>query len=259
MGNDDYEDILNDSLEFLGGKPVVDGGKIHYGPLELTTAPKDGKANTLMADHLFSPSIFLSERIERGLLSARHKSVLELGAGAALPSLLLSTLQDAPSLVVVTDYPDEGIMGNIQQNILRNKEAMNPTCKVLYQGYNWGQDSQPLLELNSFTGYDVLILSDLVHFDSCHEVLVSSITALLRPSPDARVHVSAGFYTKPEACTNFIAIATAAGLKLEEIHTDPTEGWKGTMEVTTLNRDELAARKAACRYWVGAWSPPQLQ
>lgn len=34
------EDILHDSLAFLGGKPVVDDELICYGPLRLTVAPK---------------------------------------------------------------------------------------------------------------------------------------------------------------------------------------------------------------------------
>ena len=34
------EDILSDSLEFLGGKPVIDDSKILYGPLVLSLAPK---------------------------------------------------------------------------------------------------------------------------------------------------------------------------------------------------------------------------
>ena len=34
------EDILSDSLEFLGGKPVVDDRKILYGPLVLLLPPK---------------------------------------------------------------------------------------------------------------------------------------------------------------------------------------------------------------------------
>jgi hypothetical protein len=34
------EDILSDSLAFLGGDPVVDNDSVHYGPLILTIAPK---------------------------------------------------------------------------------------------------------------------------------------------------------------------------------------------------------------------------
>ena len=40
---------------------------------------------------------------------------VELCSACALPSLLLSTLSpEPPSLIVVTDYPDEGIMGNLK-------------------------------------------------------------------------------------------------------------------------------------------------
>ena len=37
LGN---EDILSDSLAFLGGKPVIDDYEISYGPLVLSLAPK---------------------------------------------------------------------------------------------------------------------------------------------------------------------------------------------------------------------------
>jgi nicotinamide N-methyltransferase len=45
--SDDYEDILKDSLEFLGGKPVIDDEAIKYGPLVLTVAPKVWMASFL--------------------------------------------------------------------------------------------------------------------------------------------------------------------------------------------------------------------
>jgi len=93
------------------------------------------KANTLLADRLFSPSLLLAERIERGLVPATgcsglvsksaieygthlfiyfilllffHK-VVELGAGCALPSLLMATLAEHPSVILVTDHPDKTI------------------------------------------------------------------------------------------------------------------------------------------------------
>jgi EEF1A N-terminal glycine/lysine methyltransferase len=40
MDIDEPEDILNDSLVFLGGNPVVDSDTVSYGPLTLTIAPK---------------------------------------------------------------------------------------------------------------------------------------------------------------------------------------------------------------------------
>ncbi|KAG6333926.1 hypothetical protein ID866_5158 [Astraeus odoratus] len=94
------EDILLDSLEIFGVERTDDPGCIQYGDLVLTVAPKmrwhllmgmkmrdvllrlvdthtddlDGKANTLLADHLFSPALFLAERIERGLIEVSGRS-----------------------------------------------------------------------------------------------------------------------------------------------------------------------------------------
>ena len=71
--------------------------------------------------------------------------VIELGAGCALPSLLSATLEDAPALVVITDYPDGVIMGNLNANVERNRKHFSPKCDVHVVGYEWGQDVSPLL------------------------------------------------------------------------------------------------------------------
>ena len=71
--------------------------------------------------------------------------VIELGAGCALPSLLLSTLSDPPSLVVVTDYPDEGILGNLKRNVEKNRNVVTKGCSVQSYGYEWGTDASHLL------------------------------------------------------------------------------------------------------------------
>jgi Lysine methyltransferase len=113
---------------------------------------------------LFSPSLYLAERIERGLLSAANQTgmviidtlnsylisltytaVIELGAGSGLPSLLLATLSDPPSLTVITDYPDPGILGNLKKNVEQNKPKFQPGCNVECEGYEWGTNVEQLL------------------------------------------------------------------------------------------------------------------
>jgi EEF1A N-terminal glycine/lysine methyltransferase len=100
-----------------------------------------------LADHLFSPALVIAERIERCLLSVSDKTVLELGAGAALPSLLstILPLSDAPKLVVVTDYPDAAIMGNVERNVKENAALANSGVDIRPVGYEWGADPQHLL------------------------------------------------------------------------------------------------------------------
>ncbi|KAF9051721.1 hypothetical protein BJ165DRAFT_1450810 [Panaeolus papilionaceus] len=249
----DSEDILSESLEFLGGKPVIDDTKIQYGPLTLTLAPKEGKAITYLADHLFSPGLYLAERIERGLLDIKGKTVLELGAGSALPSLLLSTISPPPLLIVATDYPDEGIISNLNANAKRNEALVMEGCTLLTRGYDWATDPEPLLSLlPSPTGYDVLILSDLLHFFTAHDDLITSIRYFLAKTPDARVHVGAGKYTQADVCNNFLTKAKEAGLNMDEI-TAENEEWKGNLAVSGLDKEDLTLRKANCRYWIGRW------
>ncbi|KXN86518.1 Putative nicotinamide N-methyltransferase [Leucoagaricus sp. SymC.cos] len=224
------EDILNDALSFLGGTTILEDDSIHYGPLTLTVA---SKANTLLADHVFSPALFLAERIERQLLAAPGSTA---------------------SLVVVTDYPDDGILGNLQKNVERNRAHFNITCQVKCAGYAWGNDPQPLLDFlsNDRKGYDIVILSDLLHFDSFHDILLASATALLAQTPTAHLHVAAGNYTRPHVCDSFITKARKLGLVFEEMTMQTNEeGWLGRLEVRGFDNEALSLRKAACRYWVG--------
>lgn len=72
-------------------------------------------------------------------------TVIELGAGCALPSLLMATLPQPPAIVVVTDYPDDTILGNLEANVNRNWSHYQSGCSVRYFGYEWGKDVGPLL------------------------------------------------------------------------------------------------------------------
>ncbi|KAG6841044.1 hypothetical protein C0991_002352 [Blastosporella zonata] len=266
--NDDPEDILNESLAFLGGNPVVDDNIVEYGPLSLQIAPKEGKANTLLADHLFSPALYFAERIERGLFPVHSGStVVELGAGSGLPSLLLATMPNHPALVVVTDYPDENILGNLKKNLENNRQSFQAACHIECVGYEWGKDVGPLLEPlqhfvkhdNAQLGYDTVILSDLLHFHGSHDVLISSIEALLSRTKDSKVHVSAGKYTQKNVYDDFLQRGKDAGFVFEEVLASPEEAtWKGAMKVGDLDNEALSLRKANCSYWIGKWADAKL-
>lgn len=213
----------------------------------------------MLADHLFSPALYLAERIERRLLRAAGRTVIELGAGSGLPSLLLATLPDPPSLVVITDHPDPGILGNLKTNIEQNKQHFQPYCRVDCEGHEWGTDVERLLKLlpcASIQGYDVVILSDLLHFHSSHDALLASVKALLSTSKNSQVYVSAGTYTRAHVCDGFLQKGRETGFTFEEIFTNSEEArWMGEMKVSGLDSKALALRKAACRYWIGTWTP----
>lgn len=105
-------------------------------------------------------------------------------------------------------------------------------------------------------GYDIVIMSDLLHFHSSHDVLVNSIISLLSKSHTSRVYLAAGKYTARHVCDNFVRVAEKAGVILEEgqLEVDQSDArWLGTMTVSGLNEEDLAIRKGMCRWWVGRW------
>ncbi|KAG7091957.1 hypothetical protein E1B28_008346 [Marasmius oreades] len=257
MAADNVEDILKDSLSFFGGEPIADRDIISYGPLQLTVALKEGKANTLLADHLFSPSLFLAERIERGLIPFAGRTTIELGSGCGLPSLLMATRKEPPTLVVVTDYPDEGILGNLKENVSRNASQYSNECKVIPLGYDWGTDTSHLKSLLSPTqdGFDIVILSDLLHFNSSHNALVKSLSLLLSKSSHSVAYIAAGKYTYPHVCENFIRLGRDAGFVIEELLPTAEESeWLGECQVGDFDKEALSIRKAVCRFWTSRWS-----
>ncbi|KAI0346398.1 hypothetical protein BDW22DRAFT_1405258 [Trametopsis cervina] len=245
----DLDDVLGDTVALYGDERVEDD-TIRYGPLVLSTAPK---ANTLLADHLFSPSLLLAERIERGLVPLAGKSVVELGAGCALPTLLAATLDAPPSVVVITDYPDEIILGNLRANVARNRAHFSDVATVHCVGFEWGKDVGPLLEVSATRAFDVVILSDLLHFDASHDVLLDSLTALLARTSSARTYVAAGKYTPEAVCARFLELGVERGLEWEEGADEDDAVWKGELPVSGggLDREALGVRKGMCRWWVG--------
>lgn len=133
-----------------------------------------------------------------------------------------------------------------------------------------------LLPNPSITGFDIVILSDLLHFDASHDALVKSLSLLLAKTVDARVYVAvrvllpcnhnhnhhwgphplqAGKYTLPKVVSSFLKKATDAGLVLIE-YTDHIGGsrWLGTLPVSGLDAEALGIRKNNCRFWVGQWA-----
>uniref|UniRef100_A0A060T9P1 ARAD1D13354p n=1 Tax=Blastobotrys adeninivorans TaxID=409370 RepID=A0A060T9P1_BLAAD len=99
------------------------------------------------------------------------KTVLELGAAAALPSLVAALTADN---VVVTDYPDPDLMNNIDHNIgLLNAHAEYPLTS---EGYIWGYDTTDLLNAKGQKGrkFDFIILSDLIFNHTEHQKLIKS-------------------------------------------------------------------------------------
>ena len=146
------------------------------------------------------------------------KAILELGAGAGLPSLVASLL--GAQKVVVTDYPDVELIENLNYNIGTLPQAQ-AVGNILAQGYLWGAPVKPLLSHLPIPsrGFETLLLADLLFNHHCHVALVSTILESLARTPSARALV---FFTpyRPwllEKDLVFFGICRDKGLRVHQV------------------------------------------
>ncbi|KAG0343220.1 nicotinamide n-methyltransferase [Podila humilis] len=178
-------------------------------------------SHPLWAHHLWNAAKMFANWMDAHPEHSAGKNILELGAGAALPSFV-SALNGA-NKVVVTDYPDESLIANIQYNADLNVPTLVQDGTVISQGYLWGSNTRPLLaHLNptaEITGslptykvmFDTIILSDLLFNHSQHRSMLKTCKETLKRKT-GRVFV---FFThhRPwlaDADNKFFEIAAAA-------------------------------------------------
>jgi len=165
--------------------------------------------NPLWGHHLWNAGRLISTYLEKNPSLVKDKTVLELGAGAGLPSLVCTVL--GARKVVVSDYPDPDLVGNLWRNVdafydgeKEGKEGKDVVAlserkeerALVAEGYCWGGDVEPLLahlpsdsDENEAKGFEVLILADLLFNHSEHGKLVSTIENTLLKQEDAKALV----------------------------------------------------------------------
>ena len=177
----------------------------------------------LQGHYLWNGAQAISRYLQRHVADlVCNKTILELGAGAGLPSLVAAI--NGASQVVVTDYPDADLIENLQKNI----DACSPLNKdghtnsnIIAKGYLWGADTQPLLKQlpGPAVGFDMLILADLLFNHHCHDALVRTVLLTLSREEGARALV---FFTpyRPwllEKDLAFFALCEQRGLVVEKL------------------------------------------
>ncbi|KAI9062545.1 hypothetical protein FKP32DRAFT_1604052 [Trametes sanguinea] len=213
----DPEDVLADSLEtFYDYVPVAlssSGSTFTYHSPTLTdavtlTTPDTQAANwSLHATSIWRSSIYIADHlsdlaldrhIENARSAGRLLTLLELGAGAGLPSIVIAkTYKDVS--VTTSDYPDESLISTLSENVKRNK--VTDRCRVV--PYNWGTDASQLLSQTS-NGFDIVLAADTLWNLDLHAIFVDTLQRTLRRSPDARVYIVAGLHTGRYVINSFL-------------------------------------------------------
>ncbi|EPS28915.1 hypothetical protein PDE_03861 [Penicillium oxalicum 114-2] len=151
----------------------------------------------------------------REMWSVKGETVMELGAGAALPSLVCA-LANA-SLVAVTDHPaSPAFTGAIDFNVNRNvlQRTPPPQTTVLIQPHEWGNMADTFSE--SYKGkFTRIVAADCYWMRAQHENLVRTMDWFL--ALGGKVWCVAGFHTGRAIVAGFFETALANGFEIERI------------------------------------------
>ena len=125
------------------------------------------------------------------------RAVLEIGAGAALPSVVAALL--GARAVVVSDYPDDRMLQNMRANLTANLPPEQRRRAVVV-GYDWNHSARSLMSALSglhdarhgggdgggAEGFNLVLLSDLL-YECEHEAILRAVASSLAAAPgDAR-------------------------------------------------------------------------
>lgn len=172
-------------------------------------AHRQWRAGMLLSDALFSSAFDTSS-----------KTILELGAGTGLPSITAALLSpdQAPRLVVGSDYDEPQLVKELKENVARNM-AGEEKGRIKVVGHIWGKSTEDLLDAlpRGVEKFDMVLLADCMWDPLSHADLLKTLLAVLVRTRGARVNVVAGLHTGREKVTSFIRRAYRAGLVLAPI------------------------------------------
>ena len=187
---------------------MADGRYIICSPRPITCV-EETSTNKLFVDHIWPGAFVISDFLNTHPEYCFGKSVLELGAGAALPSLVAAKL--GASIVVASDYPEPTILNHISVSSRLND------VNIVVQAHVWGQSVESLLDKSDSKGFQLILLAELLWKDTyaLHTDLLKSIAEALnvadhgvvlaafvhRPAPNHTLNKDMEFFEK--ATSNF--------------------------------------------------------
>ncbi|PWY87503.1 nicotinamide N-methyltransferase Nnt1 [Aspergillus heteromorphus CBS 117.55] len=122
---------------------------------------------------------------ERASTLIEGKDVLEIGAAAGVPSIVSAIV--GARTVVMTDYPDPDLVENMRHNATSSASQIANPSSLHVDGYKWGDSVEPLFAClpAGATGFDVLIMADVVYSHAQHPNLIKTMRETLKRSKDS--------------------------------------------------------------------------
>ena len=243
---DDPEDILSASLQSLYGVTPTTfsstpGSVLTYSikpphplapeQIEVTTPDTDPSNWSLHASSIWISSLFIADHLDELQIDAMPARtgtvrVLELGAGAGLPSILLTRTYQHAS-VTASDYPDDRLIRILSDNIRRNN--VSERCRAVPCAWGTDSDARALIQHRDHSGigtgsrsrggrdhddtrFDVVFAADTLWNPELHAPFLDTLCACLGRGADSRIHLVAGLHTGRYTIQSFLDRTKLRGL-----------------------------------------------
>lgn len=175
----------------------------------------------LWGHYLWNGAVLLADILSGEAPIATHIQVvgdriLELGAGAAVPSMI-AALRGA-SYVLITDYPDKELVENIKYNLSENL-PVDILKRVHVDAFQWGDASFLDRFEKEQDRFDKIFLADLISNHYAHEKLLWSCQKLLKSNGIAYVSFSHHRPHKMKQDLRFFHLALSYGMTATHLST----------------------------------------
>ncbi|KAJ2455766.1 Protein N-terminal and lysine N-methyltransferase efm7 [Coemansia sp. RSA 2336] len=216
-GDYDFESMFEEPADYRPPTPEAKLVRYERGSSN-TTGPEAIQirllgSHPLWGHHLWNAAKVFAKHLDVHKEYVKDKTVLELGAAGALPSMIAAANQ--AQRVVITDYPDNTLLDNIRKTTELNFPGDRPS--IVVAGHKWGYDIDEIRELNEGKKFDVLILCDLVFNHSEHGGLLESTKQLMRPDGKAFVVFTHHRPWLADKDMEFLKMAEQAGMVAEKV------------------------------------------
>ena len=217
----------------------------------ITLSTPDTQAGnwSLHASSIWVSALYVADHIsELGLpkeAAATPLRLIELGAGAGLPSILIAKSYPQHVVhVVASDFPDPLLIHTLHSNVARNDAS--PNCSVV--SHAWGTDPSTLLPVA-----DIVLAADTLWNPEMHAALLRTTCVILARTQAARAHFVAGLHTGRYTLDSFFRAAGEAGLELVEATEREVQGEGRRREWDVRRAESVDEDERERRRWV-VWS-----
>ncbi|GAA6061385.1 hypothetical protein JCM10212_000645 [Sporobolomyces blumeae] len=176
-------------------------------PLVLSVSIPPVRHAALYANYVWNASVLLADKVANDEIDVEGRTVVELGCGVGLAGIV-AACKDAEQ-VVLSDYDDPSMLADLCDSL--DESVPTPArARIVVVGHSFRSSTDALTRVCPRS--DFVFVSDCIWTPSLHAPLLDTLVSLLSTSPNAEIHMTAGFHTGRRVVREFVEQAHSRGI-----------------------------------------------